>query len=144
MLLECCYITMGSSQWENWNHLFCRKVSFLTAPSCQFRGVAQGMKQIFIPAANCTGGICTQHKITVWNLRAFLYLFELSNFILYNKVWKDNWKYWEKLISIIIKLRKGYFPELVLNNNTNAQVWLLTNIENIYIPFKKAMNKQYI
>jgi hypothetical protein len=25
VLLECCYIWMKSSQWENWNHLFCRK-----------------------------------------------------------------------------------------------------------------------
>jgi hypothetical protein len=32
-------------QWENLNHLFCRKVSFLTAPHCQFRGVSQGMKE---------------------------------------------------------------------------------------------------
>ena len=30
VLLECCYIWMESSQWENWNNLFCRKVSFLT------------------------------------------------------------------------------------------------------------------
>ena len=29
---------------ENLNNLFCRKVSFLTAPHCQFRGVCQGMK----------------------------------------------------------------------------------------------------
>jgi hypothetical protein len=36
VLLECCYIWMESSRWENWNHLFCRKVSFLTAPHCQF------------------------------------------------------------------------------------------------------------
>jgi hypothetical protein len=34
---------MKSSQWDNWNHIFCRKVSFLTAPHCQFRGVGQGM-----------------------------------------------------------------------------------------------------
>jgi hypothetical protein len=27
--------------------LSCRKVSFLTAPHCQFRGVGQGMKQIY-------------------------------------------------------------------------------------------------
>ena len=47
-LLECCYIWMESSQWENWNHLFCRKVSFLTAPHCQFRGVGQGMKQTYL------------------------------------------------------------------------------------------------
>jgi len=34
------YDTMESSfVWENWNHLFCRKVSFLTASHCQFRGV---------------------------------------------------------------------------------------------------------
>ena len=43
VLLECWYIWMESSQWENWNHLFSRKVSFLTAPHCQFRGVGQGM-----------------------------------------------------------------------------------------------------
>jgi hypothetical protein len=36
------------AQWENWNHLFCRKVSFLTAPHCQFRGVGQGMKQTYM------------------------------------------------------------------------------------------------
>jgi hypothetical protein len=38
---------MESSQWENWNHLFCRKVSFLAAPHSQFRGVCQGMKQTY-------------------------------------------------------------------------------------------------
>jgi hypothetical protein len=32
---------MESSQWENWNHHICSKVSFLTAPHCQFRGVGQ-------------------------------------------------------------------------------------------------------
>jgi hypothetical protein len=35
VLLECYYTQMESSQWENWKHLFCRKVSFLTAPHCQ-------------------------------------------------------------------------------------------------------------
>jgi hypothetical protein len=35
---------MESSQWENWNHLFCRKFSFLTASHCQLGGVCQGMK----------------------------------------------------------------------------------------------------
>jgi hypothetical protein len=39
---------MESSQWENWYHLFCRKVSFLTAPHCQFRDVGQGMKQTYL------------------------------------------------------------------------------------------------
>ena len=29
-------------------HPFCRKVSFLTAPHCQFRGVGQGMKQAYL------------------------------------------------------------------------------------------------
>ena len=48
VLLECCYIWIDSSQWENWNHLFCRTVSFLTAPHCQFRGVGQGMKQTYL------------------------------------------------------------------------------------------------
>jgi hypothetical protein len=32
----------------NQNHLFCRKVSFLTAHHCQFRGVGQGMKQMYL------------------------------------------------------------------------------------------------
>jgi hypothetical protein len=48
VLLECCYILMEISQWEKFNYLFCRKVSFLTALHCQFRGVGQGMKQIYI------------------------------------------------------------------------------------------------
>jgi hypothetical protein len=37
-----------SSQWENWNHLFCRNVSFLTDPHCRFRGVGQGMRQTYL------------------------------------------------------------------------------------------------
>jgi hypothetical protein len=35
--------TVESSQCENWNHLFCHKVSFWTAPHCQFRCVGQGI-----------------------------------------------------------------------------------------------------
>jgi hypothetical protein len=34
VLLQCCYILMESSQWENYNHLFCRKLSFLCS-HCQ-------------------------------------------------------------------------------------------------------------
>jgi hypothetical protein len=30
----------GKFTWDNWNHLFCRKVSFFAAPHCQFRSVA--------------------------------------------------------------------------------------------------------
>ena len=37
VLLECCYIWMESSQWEHWNHLFCRKVLFLTTLQLVFR-----------------------------------------------------------------------------------------------------------
>ena len=33
---------MESLQWENLYHLFCRKIVFLAAPQCQFRGVGQG------------------------------------------------------------------------------------------------------
>ena len=33
---------------ENWNHHFCRTVSFFTDPHCQLRGVGQGMKQAFL------------------------------------------------------------------------------------------------
>ena len=39
-------VEMESSQWENLNHLFCRKVSFLNAP--QFPGVGQGMRQTYL------------------------------------------------------------------------------------------------
>jgi hypothetical protein len=35
---------MESSQWEN--YLLCRKVSVLTGPHCQFRGVGQGRNAI--------------------------------------------------------------------------------------------------
>ena len=35
---------MKSLQWENWNHLFCRKVSFLTAPHCQIWFACQGIE----------------------------------------------------------------------------------------------------
>ena len=39
---------MESLQWENLNHLFCRNVSLLISPQCQFRGVGQGMKQTYL------------------------------------------------------------------------------------------------
>jgi hypothetical protein len=39
---------MESSQWKNWNHLFCRKVVFLTAPHCPFRGVGLDMKHDYL------------------------------------------------------------------------------------------------
>jgi hypothetical protein len=39
---------MESSRWENLNHLFCHKVSFLTYPHCRFRVVCQGMKQTYL------------------------------------------------------------------------------------------------
>ena len=42
----------GNSQWENLNHSFCRKVLFLTAPHCQFRGIGQGMKQTYLYLCN--------------------------------------------------------------------------------------------
>jgi hypothetical protein len=35
-------------KWESLNNLFCRNVSFLTAPHCQFRGVGQGMKHTYL------------------------------------------------------------------------------------------------
>ena len=33
----------GKFTIENWINFFCRKVSFLAAPHCQFQGVGQGM-----------------------------------------------------------------------------------------------------
>jgi len=35
-----------NGKFTNGNHLFCRKVSFLTGTHCQLRGIGQGMKQI--------------------------------------------------------------------------------------------------
>jgi len=40
---------MESSQWENWNYHFCLTFPFLTDPRRTFRGVGQGMQQMFIP-----------------------------------------------------------------------------------------------
>jgi hypothetical protein len=37
-----------SSQWENWNHLFCRNVSFFSALHSQFRSVCHGIKQTYL------------------------------------------------------------------------------------------------
>jgi hypothetical protein len=39
---------MESSQWENWNHIFWRKIWILTASHSQFRGVGQGMKHTYL------------------------------------------------------------------------------------------------
>ena len=39
---------MEGSQWENCNHLICRKVSFLTGHHCQFWGLCQDMKQTYL------------------------------------------------------------------------------------------------
>ena len=36
VLLECCYLYMESSQWENLNHLFCLKGLFLIGPRWNF------------------------------------------------------------------------------------------------------------
>ena len=48
VLLEWCYAYMESSHWENWNHLFRRRVSFLTAPHYRFWGVGQDMKPTYL------------------------------------------------------------------------------------------------
>jgi hypothetical protein len=38
----------GKFKMGKLNHLFCRKVSFLTNPHCRFRCVGQGMKQTYL------------------------------------------------------------------------------------------------
>ena len=64
---SCFYIQMESLQWENWMHLFCRKVSFLTAPHCQFWDVGQGMKQtIWYPLFQAQWDRCYQGFIILW------------------------------------------------------------------------------
>jgi len=44
--LECQHILLESSQWENRNDLFCRKVSFLTDRHCIVLDVFQGMRKV--------------------------------------------------------------------------------------------------
>ena len=39
---------VATYKWENWNHLFCRNVSLLTALHCQLWGWGQGMKQNYL------------------------------------------------------------------------------------------------
>jgi hypothetical protein len=41
-------LARGKFTMGNQNHLFCRKVSFLTAHHCQCWGVGQGMKQMYL------------------------------------------------------------------------------------------------
>jgi hypothetical protein len=38
----------GKFTMGNWNHLFCRNVSLLTAPYCQCWGVGQGMQETYL------------------------------------------------------------------------------------------------
>ena len=44
-LVKCNYIEKESSQLRSQNHLFCRKVLFLTDPHCPFLDVSQDMRQ---------------------------------------------------------------------------------------------------
>ena len=61
VLLECCYIWMESSWWENWNHLFCRNVSFLIASHCRWLAVGRW----FSPSAPVSStNITVRHYIT--------------------------------------------------------------------------------
>jgi hypothetical protein len=48
VLLECCHIQMESSQWENWNNLFCCNVSFPTDPHRRSRVTGQDMKLTYL------------------------------------------------------------------------------------------------
>ena len=48
VLLECCFIYKWKVHNEKIEIISCRKVSFLTVPHCQFRGVGQGMKQTYM------------------------------------------------------------------------------------------------
>ena len=41
-------VLLESSQWENLNNIFCRKVSFLTVTHRQFQGIGKGMKQTYL------------------------------------------------------------------------------------------------
>ena len=55
------------TQWVNDDH---RKVSFLTAPHCQSRGVGQGMKQIYLylwyPLFQAQWNICEQRSFVMF------------------------------------------------------------------------------
>jgi hypothetical protein len=48
------------------NHLFCRNVSFLTSPHCQYQGLGQGMMQTYLylwyPLFQAQWDICDQRN----------------------------------------------------------------------------------
>ena len=62
-ICRCCW---NGATYTNWNHLFCHKVSFLTAPDCRFRGVGQDMKPTYLylwyPLFQAQWDICDQHN----------------------------------------------------------------------------------
>ena len=72
----CWNVATYNSQWEKWNHLFCRKVCFLTTPHCTFRCVDQGMKQIYLYLWYLT---CKCRKRT----KCFIIFFLIDNDIIY-------------------------------------------------------------
>ena len=96
---------MESSQWENWNHLFCRKVSFLTAPHCQFRGVGQGIKQTYLYLT-----VNFEVYVQVWSrpicICGILY-FKLNGIDAVNEMTKPRNIQWKDIIYIVEREIKG-------------------------------------
>ena len=88
-----------SSQWENWNHPFCRKFSFLTSPNFPFWGVCQSMKQIVVfPFGHCViypssnFGFWLRH----WYLQTFIFVMSKNSSYhtiqVNNKVLTNRWR----------------------------------------------------
>jgi hypothetical protein len=80
---------MESSQWENWNHFFCCKVSFLTYPRGRFRGVGPGMKQTLSILLRYTVSDCPFDifKLFLFKSKAFLWKVGssfLTNLVIFN------------------------------------------------------------
>jgi hypothetical protein len=76
---ESCTVTtfgMESSQWENWNHLLCRKVLFLATPHCQYRGMRQTYLYLWYPMRLADiGWIVDYHYINLSSFFFFLFSF---------------------------------------------------------------------
>ena len=109
VLLECCYILMEISQWENLNNLFCRKVSFLTAPHCQFRGVGHGMKQTYI----CICGIL-YIKLNTRN-QSFIVTREIIH-----TIYKSFYQLWCQNVAILKVPHQG---ESFEHHNSTLTIW---------------------
>ena len=96
-------------KWESLNNLFCRKVSFLTAPHCQFRGVGHGMKQTYI----CICGIL-YIKLNTRN-QSFIVTREIIH-----TIYKSFYQLWCQNVAILKVPHQG---ESFEHHNSTLTIW---------------------